>query len=345
MYTKHVFSYMEIFRPCTERCNFAPHSLLISTERTQQRVLYVLLHVDFQIGFSDWSYDLFLSHLWTTGESADEDLEIFAISTTIHLEGSYRSTVSRTSRVYIPCCFCYLIFIRFANRLRDFPVFTRFLVRIRFFWAFILPPVFTTTIVGIVLYERTLTSLKISNPIYKVSYIHLNPPAVIPYLHALHIWDWFIHVFLIASLWLGNLLISIQFIVNCTIFSDRFFAKAMKLWVIHKTLYACFMFSLLVHHSKFSSLLSVLIPFLWFTSSQFLYHSNAIITSLWMNRSFVILFFVRVTFEYHLWLICGVRYVSILNEYTSHSEFTLYNHSYHTTSFQVSDFIKFIVKI
>ena len=121
-------------------------------------------------------------------------------------------------------------------------------------------------------------------------YFHLYHHAVLLELQAICIVHEFIHVFLWASFVLQKFpIISHRLFIcnigfdNLLLYQDGVFFH--KMWILWNW------FSERVHHSKFSTLLSVLIQFLWFTCGLFSGLSiKAIQTNLWTFLLYILFF-------------------------------------------------------
>ena len=100
----------------------------------------------------------------------------------------------------------------------------------------------------------------------------------------------------------------------------------------HKTLYACIVFSDLVTHSKFSSLLSFFIPLIWFTCGLFSgFGINARATNLCTNSLLVyksIIWYCLLLSSFNSLLFIRLLTLPVL--------LTIYRHSYQGMSFQIS---------
>lgn len=141
-------------------------------------------------------------------------------------------------------------------------------------------------------------------------------------------------------------LIKFQILSNCLTFKlfQWFFQK---LFLERLFAYACNQFSLTEHHSRFSSLLSFFIPFLWFTCGLFSgFGINACATKRWTNFKFL---FHKSNDEYHfgfLYIDNNLQFISLqLKDNTRHKLLILYNPSYQMMSFQISVSIFFIVML
>ncbi len=114
----------------------------------------------------------------------------------------------------------------------------------------------------------------------------------------------------------------------------------------HNLLYLCCTFSLAVHHSRFSSLLSILIQFLWFTWGLFSgLGMNAIAIALCNDVCLVSqpLWKVALIYQYiSYWcfiffsLLWNLPFLIKPNLFNFHKLLTWYNHSNHGISFQAS---------
>lgn len=96
------------------------------------------------------------------------------------------------------------------------------------------------------------------------------------------------------------------------------FLEALKTFSHSPVLIACSAFSLLVHHSRFSTLLSVLIPFIWFTCGLFSgLGINALATSLCGLKLYFFLLTVTLTTKYPFGFGCAFKYLLVSLFHTS----------------------------
>jgi len=114
------------------------------------------------------------------------------------------------------------------------------------------------------------------------------------------------------------------------------------LLVLNHKLCACLQFSLIVHHSKFSTLLSAFIPFIWFTwGLLYGFLINVWATNLWIFKCFVFHSSYTFQYTYHKWFlnVFNINVIHLLFFRKFQKQLTSYL-LYQGTCFQISIFIK-----
>lgn len=167
-------------------------------------------------------------------------------------------------------------------------------------------------------------------------YFQINPPAVFEnQVQAFQIAVRDILVSFDAKIILSYTCSNIHSLVNFHILDQtvQFFNELgflfKKWWLgFHKILLRCIKFSDLVHHSKFSTRLSVFIQLMWFTCSLFsIFGIKACATSLWTVKFLIELFLHRPTNAYQCKFILIFKNFHLLCQKTFQSKVIEYNHS------------------